>query len=499
MIFNFKNILLVLICCFCYSCTNTETKNATVIFNTDQEIQLNIKKPIDGKPNIWCVSEIIDLKTDHPVTCNINVDDFAYLRLDSEYPDIRQYLLLLEGSTTKVNYLDGKISIDGDNSQGQEYLHNNITKKTIGSELHNLIPIIGSNVFDEINIESLEAKLCNWSFNHRYKKDLKEMYDKKLINNKFYTVLSSTFTHHTNTIVFQGYMQLMQGRIKNYKPTREENAKIVECIGRLYSSPEILNKDSPKHLYYYPTDYYILKYHFLEEKKRNMLLEKYGNSTFGDYIGLMQAPDYVQLSQIGSIAIFEFKNGVGALYNEMFLNWFQETFPDKEHTAILTKLWEEKKEKETKEANAVFLKRETINSFKDFSSTKELQGKTLYIDMWASWCSPCLAQFKYNEKTHKLLENYNEIATVYISIDNDESDAVWKNQINFHKLDGYHLRATEIFLNYISNTLYNGNSVGVPRYILLGKDGSILNENLPRPSQTEELEKALAVAILKTL
>lgn len=483
------NILFLLI--FCFSCSDTNTKEVTVIFSSDQEIQLNIRNAIDGARNSLYISKTICIKPDSSVIYHLDVDGFSYLRFDSEYFNIRQSLLLLEGSTTKIDFIDGKINISGDNSEGQEYLHNNITAKSTGSEVNKLIPIIKPIVLDSINFESLEKTLNDWKISRQYKKDLLEMLDKKLISEKFHTVLSSTFGHHSTTTIAQVYFQLMQGRIKNVQTTKEEYKKIIACLDRLYSASDILNEESTKHLYYFPTDYYVQKYYFLEDEEQSKLNEKYDSSTFGAYIGLMQAPDYVQLAEIGGAAIFDFQNGVGTLYNEELLKWFQEKFPDKEHTTILTKLWENKKEKENRKINAFFLEREVINSFEDISNVKELEEKAIYIDLWASWCSPCLAQFKYNEQTKKLLGDYKNLIMVYISIDDNENDALWKKQINFHELAGYHIRATKSFVDYLSKRLYEGKSVTIPRYILLDKNGEILNDNLPRPSQTGELKKVL--------
>ncbi|MDR1742434.1 MAG: redoxin family protein, partial [Dysgonamonadaceae bacterium] len=148
-------------------------------------------------------------------------------------------------------------------------------------------------------------------------------------------------------------------------------------------------------------------------------------------------------------------------------------------------------------AKAIFLDDKAISSFRDLAQTHELKGGYVYIDLWASWCSPCLAQFKYNGQLHELLAGYGNIQTVYISIDEDREEKTWRKQIDFHSLDGYHIRASKPLVNYISSALYEGKSVAVPRYLILNKNGDILDANLPRPSQITQLKEVLDQVIGK--
>lgn len=40
-------------------------------------------------------------------------------------------------------------------------------------------------------------------------------------------------------------------------------------------------------------------------------------------------------------------------------------------------------------------KNDPIESFNDL--TNKFQGKAIYIDRWASWCTPCIKEFKHNK------------------------------------------------------------------------------------------------------
>ncbi len=53
----------------------------------------------------------------------------------------------------------------------------------------------------------------------------------------------------------------------------------------------------------------------------------------------------------------------------------------------------------------------------------ELEGKTLYIDFWASWCAPCVLSLPlYNEMYHKYKDQGLEV--IAINVDNPIEDGL---------------------------------------------------------------------------
>ncbi|MCZ8088994.1 TlpA disulfide reductase family protein [Flavobacterium sp.] len=113
------------------------------------------------------------------------------------------------------------------------------------------------------------------------------------------------------------------------------------------------------------------------------------------------------------------------------------------------------------------------------------KGKMILLDFWASWCKPCIEEFPYQKK---IIEKYPEISFVFVSI--DKSQLAWKKAIKRNlKIIGsgkhYLLKksSTDIILKKIKLS-------EIPRYVLIDKNGNIVNNDLPRPSD-KTIEKKI--------
>jgi thiol-disulfide isomerase/thioredoxin len=98
---------------------------------------------------------------------------------------------------------------------------------------------------------------------------------------------------------------------------------------------------------------------------------------------------------------------------------------------------------------------------------REFKGKVVLIDVWATWCTPCKKGFP---KIVKLIEKYEDedIEFLFISTNSNEED--WKIYLRDHpELKGKHFRCqgTSFMKDY--------NITGIPRYIVIDKEGKIIN------------------------
>ena len=107
-------------------------------------------------------------------------------------------------------------------------------------------------------------------------------------------------------------------------------------------------------------------------------------------------------------------------------------------------------------------------------SIKELKGKIVYIDVWATWCGPCRAEFPASKKLQKKFDQNKSIVFLYLSIDRDVK--AWKKLVKSDKdLKGIHINQQDD--NVLKSYLIKG-----PCYLLIDLEGKIVNSNAPKPS-----------------
>mgnify|MGYP003577682403 FL=1 len=83
------------------------------------------------------------------------------------------------------------------------------------------------------------------------------------------------------------------------------------------------------------------------------------------------------------------------------------------------------------------------------------------------------------------------IQLLYISIDENMSYQKWSEYVQSKKLFGTHYLATASFIANIQEKLYNGKDITIPRYLLINREGKIIEQDLPRPSEMEALKKSI--------
>lgn len=106
----------------------------------------------------------------------------------------------------------------------------------------------------------------------------------------------------------------------------------------------------------------------------------------------------------------------------------------------------------------------------------DYKGKYVVIDAWATWCKPCIMEIPFLLKLEKDMEGK---PIVFLSISVDESESRWRGYLARKGMHG--------------NQFWNGKQTstdfkrgfliqGIPRFIVIDREGNIVDPNAPRPS-----------------
>ncbi|MDD4384205.1 MAG: TlpA disulfide reductase family protein [Bacteroidales bacterium] len=112
-------------------------------------------------------------------------------------------------------------------------------------------------------------------------------------------------------------------------------------------------------------------------------------------------------------------------------------------------------------------------------SLNDFKGKLVYIDFWATWCSPCRKEIPY---LAKLKEAYKNKPIVFVAISLDDNKEAWVKMVTEDKLGGYQLYAQKAWQ---SDAAQQYQISGVPTFVLIDAEGKIIQYPASRPSEEE--------------
>ena len=110
-------------------------------------------------------------------------------------------------------------------------------------------------------------------------------------------------------------------------------------------------------------------------------------------------------------------------------------------------------------------------------SLSSFRGRLVYIDVWATWCGPCIAELPSLERLQK---DYENMDIVFLSVSVDTDKEAWEKMLTEDQLDGVQLWAdgwSQITKSYAI--------FGIPRFMLVDKSGELIAVDAPRPSSYE--------------
>ena len=104
------------------------------------------------------------------------------------------------------------------------------------------------------------------------------------------------------------------------------------------------------------------------------------------------------------------------------------------------------------------------------------KGKVVYLDFWASWCRPCKNEMPHSSK---LKEQFVDKDVVFVYISSDKNESAWKAGVSQLNIKGENYLTSPLVWNEYNDLL---DVKYIPRYILIDKDGKVVDANAKRPS-----------------
>ena len=125
---------------------------------------------------------------------------------------------------------------------------------------------------------------------------------------------------------------------------------------------------------------------------------------------------------------------------------------------------------------------ELVNTKNELVSLKDHKGKLVYIDVWATWCAPCIKEFPALEG---LISEFKDKDISFISICMEDTTERWKKMIVSKNLKGIQLFAEDRNVSFLKHYMVEG----IPRFMLIDKDGKIIDSKAMRPSNPKLKEQ----------
>ena len=116
------------------------------------------------------------------------------------------------------------------------------------------------------------------------------------------------------------------------------------------------------------------------------------------------------------------------------------------------------------------------------------KGKVVYLDFWASWCSPCLASFPWMNQLQKDLHSQG-LEIVAVNVDADQADArkfLQQHPVNF-----------EIIFDPQGKLAESHNVMGMPSSFLFDRNGKLIFSHIGFSNKKSEQLRATVEAALQ--
>ena len=116
------------------------------------------------------------------------------------------------------------------------------------------------------------------------------------------------------------------------------------------------------------------------------------------------------------------------------------------------------------------------------------RGRVIYVDIWGTWCGPCLQEMQFLPQLHEELKN---LPVTYMYLANNSPEELWGKAARRFGLEGtdcVNLRLPDAQQSAVEEYL---GVQGFPTFLLVAPDGTVYSNKAPRPSFPTSVREAI--------
>jgi len=464
------------------------------IITSDHDVQLNVFEPYEGTFYNHCLAtKSINVSSNKELVIPITVKTSTFFKITfdgvpffiyAQPNDSLYFNATVLGDTPPVN--TNWIHLTGSNAKGILLFNHQFNYPY---PISKFTPIF--NLFEQKNLNLPDLKKNLIIIINNYTHPYDTLYQENKITENFRDAIKVQF----KTIFIDEFLKpFIRRGIKEIKfisagTTKENILQMAKEIHDPFNT-RVLSCVLGK---FYISSYLCLKYMIANKLETDNEIKdstfKINNNTYifsNTFVPSLYAPDDIKTNLIGDYMI-----GAIILFPESVtksdLTIFNHLAPNNYYLTYLKNKYHFNNTQTNIDSN---INIEFIDTTKKINTTNELialyKGKRLYIDIWATWCAPCIQEFNSYQFIDSTLFKL-KINKLFISIDNYSNYNNWVKTAKKYSLDGAHLIANKNLIDNLQEKIYGKNSFEIPRYIIVNENGQILNLKAERPSSGGKL------------